>query len=207
MFARDITCLIFLVKKHDHLLLCELLASMGRHLSLVDFSSPWLWMVGLQGSWQARCSLSAVLQLGYLTKARTCMQAEYCSLAHKFFIPRTSVACASLPHTAISLLPPSLSPSVWVTLSGALGSEPIGLREFAQQCNPWGATDSLSPPGIIPCTSTGNCTPQVSMANSKCRLYLDVLLAHLHSHTASWVHASLSQAGLHVNAWSAVTAC
>lgn len=47
----------------------------------------------------------------------------------------------------------------------------------------------------MPQTSTGNCTLQVFVADGKSRLYLDVLLARLGTHTASWVRASLSQAG------------
>lgn len=35
------------------------------------------------------------------------------------FTPGSSVACATLPHTAVSLLPPLLSPSIWVNLPGA----------------------------------------------------------------------------------------
>lgn len=120
----------FLAKKHDHLLLRELLVSMGRHPSLVGFSSPWLRVLGLQGTQQGRCSLSAILQLGYLTKARTCVQAEWCPLVHSFVTPGTSAACAMLPHTAISLLSPSLSPSTWVSLPGAQLQEPGDLNQL-----------------------------------------------------------------------------
>lgn len=45
----------------------------------------------------------------------------------------------------------------------------------------------------MPQTSTGNCTLQVFVADGK--FHLDVLLARLGTHTASWVRASLSQAG------------
>lgn len=76
MFSKSLSSFWRRNIEENHLLLCVPFMTMSRHPSPGVFSSAGLWVVGLQGSWQERCSLSAVLQLGCLPKAGTCMPGE-----------------------------------------------------------------------------------------------------------------------------------
>ena len=169
--------------------------AVSRHTLSGVCGFPWLCMVDFAGELasKARCSLSAVLQLGCLPKAGTCTQKEWSALAYQFFthpfllepalpVPHSHVlqsACSPTPSLRLGVPPRDrVSQELWdldQLVSGNLHCSEIH-KEPWTLCNPQ---------ELHPRTPTGYCILHVFLANFKRPLYLGTHMARLCTHTAT----------------------
>lgn len=143
-------------------------------------SSPWLWVVGLRGGWQGRCSLSAVLLLDCRPEAGTWAQGEQSAWAHRFF-SHPFLLEPALPVLRVDQPVPSLptagQPSQGQSLRSFGNSHSNGIHKNLRALH--------HPQDLHPRTCKGNCVLHVFLAISNAHLYLHMHMAILCTHAAA----------------------